>query len=369
MLTRRMFSAAVLAAGGGLALPRVYGQAAAQANQAEPIRIDALCYEQNLTKTAVENAIRGGMTAVVLDLAASPRDYDNAVRELSRWTTRFRDRSLPVLPVLEPGDFERARDQKQLGILLACQDATILGTRWSGFEATLQMFHDLGLRLLQLTHNERTPWGDSFMEKRDGGLSVGGESLIKRMNELGIVIDLSHCSRNTLLDTVAASQQPVAVTHAGCRAVANTARNKTDEEIRAIGKARGFFGIYNMSTWLTSADTASVETLVRHIDHAVQLIGAAHVGFGSDGAVDKLDAEAQTRQMARVQQFNGSGPSFEWPVRHARIAELNAPDRLVVLGTALARKGYSDADVRGIVGGNFVRLFRDVRTAARTGTA
>jgi membrane dipeptidase len=175
-----------------------------------------------------------------------------------------------------------------------------------------------------------------------------------------MLVDLAHCSPQTLFDAVALSSKPVAVTHAGCRKLAPTLRNKSDEEIKALGKNGGFFGVFNMTTWLTNRETASIADVVAHIDHAVQLIGPQHVGFGSDGSLDKHDAEAETQRMARVQQYgtNPGGPSFEWPVRHVRVPELNAPDRLTRLGEALSKKGYRDADVQGICGGNFARVFR-----------
>ncbi|HYO77562.1 MAG TPA: membrane dipeptidase [Thermoanaerobaculia bacterium] len=320
-------------------------------------RIDALCYGK-YSEEAVRNALAGGLTAVVYDIESYPRQYDTAVRELANWQERFANPAL--LLVRSADDIVRAQREKKLGIILGSQDASILGTSLADWRANLGLFHLLGLRVLQLTHNSRTHWADSYMEKRDGGLSRSGEELVKEMNARGFLIDLSHCSPQTLFDTIAVSSKPVTVTHAGCRALAPTWRNKSDEEIRAIGRNGGLFGVFNMTTWLTNRATASIDDVVAHIDHAVQLIGPAHVGFGSDGSLDRHDAEAETKGMARVQQYgsNPGGPSFEWPVRHVRVPELNAPDRLTRLGEALSKKGYSSADVNAICGGNFARVFR-----------
>jgi membrane dipeptidase len=323
-------------------------------------RVDALCYEPILTASAVENAINGGLTAAVLDINASPREFVYAVRELSRWKARFNNAGGRFVSVLKASDFDRARTERKLGIVLACQDASILGSSLAEWQMNLNLFHGLGLRVLQLTHNARTHWADSFMEKRDGGLSRAGEQLVEEMNKLGMIIDLSHCSRQTLLDAVQISKKPCSVTHAGCRTLADTARNKSDEEIRAIGKAGGFFGVYNMTTWLTELPNASLDTVIRHIDHAVQLIGANRIGFGSDGALDKLDAASELTRMARVQKVNAGTPSAEWEVRHVRVPELNASDRLKVLAEALAKRGYKDAHIEGIIGTNFVNLLQTV---------
>lgn len=351
-INRRDFVVTSAAATAGVLFAR---DARAQETASAP-RIDALCFGP-VNDTTVQNAIDGGLTAVVYDIESYPRQYDTAVRELGNWQVRFDDPKL--LLVRTADDIARAQREKKLGIILGSQDASILGPSMGNWSANLRLFHSLGLRVLQLTHNNRTQWADSYMEKRDGGISRSGEELVKEMNGLGMLIDLAHCSPQTLFDAVAMSKKPVAVTHAGCRKLAPTLRNKTDEEIKAIGKNGGFFGVFNMTTWLTSRETASMADVVAHIDHAVQLIGPQHVGFGSDGSLDKHDADAETQRMARVQQYgsNPGGPSFEWPVRHVRVPELNAPDRLTRLGEALSKKGYSDADVKGICGGNFVRVF------------
>lgn len=328
------------------------------------IHIDSLCYAEISVKDfkpeLIESVIQGGLTTAVFDIGIYPREFAAAEKELANWDAKFKESNTKLLSVLKADDFERAAKEKMLGIVLACQDATILGTSLGNWEANLNLFYKYGLRVLQLTHNARTHWGDSFFEKRDGGVSLGGERLIAKMNQLGMIIDLSHCSPNTLFDAVQMSTKPCVVTHAGCKTLAATKRNKSDEEIRALGKSGGFFGVYNMTTWLTSAPTANLNTVIDHIDHVAQLIGADKVGFGSDGGLDKLDAPNELARMARVQKANAGGPSAEWEVKHVRVAELNAPNRLTALAEGLAKRGFSDAQIEGITGKNFVRLFKSV---------
>lgn len=345
---------------GGLAASAL-APISAQAAERRHFHLDALSYLlEELSPTTVQAALDGGLDAAVLDLFAFPREPEPTAKELANWAKRVADPAMKVMLVRRSADFAAAREAGKLGIVLASQDASILGAAMGNFERRLKAYHDQGLRVLQLTHNERTPFADSYMEKRDGGLSRSGARLVGLMNQLGMMIDLSHCSRQTLFDTVAASTKPCIVTHAGCKALAPTARNKSDDEIRAIGKSKGFFGIFNMTVWLTNGPAASMSTVLDHIDHAVQLIGADHVGFGSDGALDSLDSKAETDRMARVQRSNAGGPSAEWPVRHVRVPELNAPDRMSRLADALAARRYSDAQIAGIVGGNFLRIFGEV---------
>jgi membrane dipeptidase len=332
---------------------------AAPAGAAAQDRIDTLCYKfEDLRPETVRAVIDGGMTAVVLDIYALPREPDTALTELEKWGARWENPRLRVHCVRKAADFEAARHDGRLGIVLACQDASILGSGMSDWDGRLKRYYELGLRVLQLTHNLRTPFGDSFMEPLDGGLSLAGRSLVERMNQLGMLVDLSHCSRRTLLEAADQSQKPCIVSHAGCKALAPTARNKSDEEIVAIGRRGGYFGIFGLTTWLTAGETASQATVLDHIDHAVQLIGPDKVGFGSDGELDTTNWIAEQNRMSQVQRANAGGPSAEWPVRHVRVPKLAGPDRMLRLAEALGRRGYKDDEVAGIVGGNFRRIFQ-----------
>jgi microsomal dipeptidase-like Zn-dependent dipeptidase len=103
-----------------------------------------------------------------------------------------------------------------------------------------------------------------------------------------------------------------------------------------------------------------MDTLVDHIDHALQVIGAPQVGFGSDGALVSLDMARELEGMSSVQRNNAGGPSFEWPIRHVRIPALNAANRLTALAEALARRRYSTDAIAGVVGGSFLRIIESV---------
>ena len=98
----------------------------------------------------------------------------------------------------------------------------------------LEWFYHLGLRILQPTYNRRNLLGDGCLEEANGGLSRLGRPVVERCNELGILVDLSHCGQRTTAEGIAASRKPVAITHSGCAAIADRPRNKRDEELRAL---------------------------------------------------------------------------------------------------------------------------------------
>lgn len=310
-----------------------------------------------------ETALRAGLSAAVVDMSLFPRNFPGAINALTDWADAFRGPDSKLLKVLRQADFATAKRQGRFGVALACQDAAILDASTASVNdfnlRNLRFFHDLGLRVLQLTHNERNGLGDSFREKSDAGLSRLGEKVVGEMNRLGMLIDLSHCGDRTAREAIELSTRPCAVTHAGCRALCATGRNKPDEIIRLLADRGGYFGVYNMSLWLTDRDSASIEDVVDHIDHVVKVGGIDLAGFGSDGPVlsDDTPPEQQVAGMAAYHRRNFGLPGSERIPKHVITRELNSPARLLVLADALARRGYAEDRIEKVIGGNFVRVF------------
>lgn len=311
----------------------------------------------------VQKAVEAGITAVVLDLSIYPRSFSQAMDALADWSDAFHQADSKFLKVLKAGDLREAKRLGKLGIILACQDASILDVSTGSVNdrnlRNLRFFHDLGLRVLQLTHNDRNGVGDAFREKTDAGLSRLGEKVVAEMGSLGMLVDLSHCSDRTTLDSIRLSAKPCAVTHAGCRALYPTLRNKPDEVIRALAEKGGYFGVFNMSWWLTDRQTSSAADVVDHIDHLVKLGGIDLPGFGSDHGVlgDPRPQEEKVRDLQSYVKRNPGLPGAEPLHGHVTVSDLDRPNRLEVLAGALAKRGYKDGDVEKILGGNFARVF------------
>lgn len=306
-----------------------------------------------------------GMDALVLDMTIFPRAFGPAVEALTAWNATVNEPGKALTIIRRGDDFRAARDAGTLGVVIACQDASVLGPSVISYSdqnlENLRTLHGLGLRVLQLTHNERTGAGDGFMEPQDGGLSLLGEAVVKEMGRLGGLVDLSHCSERTTLEAIRASAGPIAVTHAGCRALNPSLRNKTDEAIRALADKGGFFGVFMMSRWLTDRDTSSVEDVVDHIDHVVKIGGIDMVGFGSDQPAmgDPSPQAEKVARLAAYQARNPGRPGAEPLHGHVTCADMDGPQRMTVLADALTRRGYGSADVDKITGGNFVRIFSE----------
>src|SRR2546430_3915172 len=185
------------------------------------------------------DAQRSGLTALSYTAGCwgpgALLSYENVFADLARWhghLARYRQR-LRLATCAE--DIRAAKADGRLAIVLNVQDASILGRDLS----VLDLLHGFGVRQVQLTYNTRNLIGDGCTERTNAGLSDFGAAVVRRLNELGILIDLSHCGRQTTLDAAAVSTRPVACTHTAARALRDIPRNKRDDELRAVAATGG----------------------------------------------------------------------------------------------------------------------------------
>jgi membrane dipeptidase len=195
----------------------------------------------------------------------------------------------------------------------------------------LRVFHRLGVRMLSFTWNWRTPFADGLAAKRAGSrLTDLGVEALRELERLGIVFDVSHLSDSCFWDIVDVKEGPFVASHSNCRAVCDHPRNLTDDMIRALADHGGVVGM-NFAPAFVDGEKATVERVVDHIDHIVDLVGPDHVGLGSD--------------------FDGI---------RATPRGLEDVSRMPEITKELVRREYHEDDIRRILGGNHLRLFREV---------
>lgn len=344
----------------GLSSLLVTGRAVAQSGSL-PYRMDALCFESASNVEAFRKVLdQNEMDAVVLDMVRYPRTETTAREELKSLSALEAEVESPIRIVRRGTDFGKAKREGRLAVVVASQDASILGHGMTDWRSVLEEFKSLGLRVVQLTHNRRTAFGDSFMERRDGGLSRAGKSLVEAMNSRGMLVDLSHCSELTVYDAAKASTAPVAMTHVGLKEIAPTARNVSSKAVRAVADTGGFIGVFGLTTWLTTDADLDKEHILSHFRTLRNLVGAEHIAFGSDGYLAGSAADKETERMAIVQRNNAGGPSAEWSVHHTRYAPLNGPDRMARLHDLLVGGGFTAAEADQVCGLNVRRVLRTV---------
>lgn len=256
-------------------------------------------------------------------------------------------------------DLLTAKQQKKLGLIYGFQDASVLGSDLSRIE----LFSSFGVRIIQLTYNVRNLIGDGCLEAANGGLSQLGRKAVEELNKQKVLIDLSHCGQQTTADGIRESKQPVAITHSGCWTIAQRPRNKRDEELKAMADKGGVIGIYLMP-FLTMGPQPADQDVIKHIEHAINVCGEDHVGVGSDLSITPhtvTDAYKKAHaDFVAGRQKQGIAAPGEDPNVYMFVPELNAPNRMELIAERLIKKGHPEARVEKIIGGNFVRLLKDV---------
>jgi membrane dipeptidase len=233
----------------------------------------------------------------------------------------------------------------------------------------LDTFHELGLRVFQITHHNDNLWGGGAIEKAWTGLTKLGFDGVERLNELRIIPDLSHVSDPTSLDVLKASRRSVILSHGAARALVHNARCAPDEVIRGVGESGGVMGIFMMSFWLTTDPTPTVGAYIRQIRHVINVAGIDAVGIANDYPIGgeatalKFDndnakvIEGYSRWWDDVAKQGVLG--FDRRPSHVVIPELNNLRRMFLIHEALDRAGFTPAEVEKIMGGNWIRVLTD----------
>jgi membrane dipeptidase len=222
----------------------------------------------------------------------------------------------------------------------------------------LSILHRLGTRVMQLTYNERNLIGDGCNERTDCGLSDFGLQVVEEMNRLGMLIDLSHVGHTTTMEAIEHSKDPASFTHVGMWSLCENVRNKTDKEIKALSEKNGVVGIVAWSplTHLKKGVRPTMDDFMTHIDYAVDLVGADHVGFGLDLSYGEITTVEEWERY-RTKYPAVCGP---WTAYTRKVEGLENISGLINITKGLVARGYSDQEIKKILGGNFIKLFKKV---------
>jgi membrane dipeptidase len=326
----------------------------------------------------------GGLSAIFFSIyipgtATGPRAVQRALDQIAVVRETVARHPNDLVLCTTASEIRAAKAHDKIAVLMGVEGGHMINDSL----ANLDKFYSLGVRYMTLTHMVNTDWADSSTDQpAHNGLSDFGKQVVREMNRLGMMVDVSHVSDKTFYDVLKTSTAPVIASHSSCRALCNAPRNMTDEMIKALAAKGGVIQINyhvgflsqqfqdvqknnpqvgkeieaeskkrcgnNEACQLIEADKIvrdMVEQgkfprvdwteIINHIDHAVKLVGADHVGLGSD--------------------FDGADMPYG----------MEDASRLPQITNALLAKGYSASDIRKILGGNTLRLMQDVEAAAK----
>jgi membrane dipeptidase len=313
-------------------------------------------YDDALLDEIRASGLRGCVVTVGNPALQGADAFDDMRKEIAEYDQSIAARPTRLSKAVNTADLDRAAAQQTIGLIFYTQNATPLEDKVE----RLRALYDLGVRIMQLTYNTRNLLGDGCLERTNAGLSKFGLEVVARMNELKMLVDVSHSGAATTLDAIRHSKAPIAITHAGCLAVYQHPRNKSDAALRALARKGGVFGVYQINPYLGPKERNSLDGYLRHIEHAINVCGLDHVGIGSDREHRTIPDTPEEKQklideLARLRPVTAA--TFRWPFF---IAALNHPRRMETLAAALMKRGYKAAAIDKLLGGNWQRLLREV---------
>jgi membrane dipeptidase len=215
-----------------------------------------------------------------------------------------------------------------------------------------------GLRSLMMTYNRMDHVGVGCTERVDAGLSMFGVDVVRHCENLGIIVDVSHCGEATTIDTCRVAKRPVNANHTCARALSNVARAKSDDAIRAIAGTGGIIGIVTVPFFLSTERTPSIETFFEHIDHIVSLVGWQHISIGSDWPY-QLPAGVMSKVFMPTLVEMGFRPQDNVDVDD-KLVGFEDYRELPNITRGMVKRGYSDEQIKGILGENALRIFEEI---------
>ena len=291
-------------------------------------------------------AAAAGFDYISITLAVDLYDFRAAATELARHRSFVADHSDVAVLADSTAAISEARAAGKLAIGFSFQ-----GT--APFESELgfvDLFYELGVRHALMAYNDHNLVGSGCHVAVDKGLTAYGRELVAEMNRVGMVVDCAHTGYRTTMETIEASTSPVIISHTNARALTDHPRCVRDDQIEACAATGGVVGMTGLNIFL--GGEATPRRLVDHIDHVAGLVGPAHVGLGLDYVYD----------LETFQEFTDASPELYSPdADYSNMAQIELEDAPRITEELLARR-YSETEVRGILGENWLRVCHQVWT-------
>jgi membrane dipeptidase len=281
------------------------------------------------------------------------KSLDDAEKLFAKWNSFLLDYPQWLARINSADDFEKVKTQGRYGIIFGLQSSA----QFENLDA-VNTCYGYGQRISQVSYNFRSLVADGAFEPRDAGVSEYGQKVIERMNQVGMAVDLGHASDRTKLDACEMSKAPVILSHGNCRAlIPDAPRASTDEAIQKLAKKGGVMGITCIAFMVKSTEPVTVEDVVNHFDHVRDLVGIEHVGLGSDAGVESNDLGDPK---ILKDMLTKADPRYHVHGTHEIVEGLEGQKRVYDLTTAFVRRGYTDEQLRLVLGQNWRRVLGEI---------
>ncbi len=311
------------------------------------------------TDELIEEMLAAGMRSITVTCGNPRQDnlsveggFQSALEEMLWFDRHIDEKSKFYLKGTTSADIDRARAEGKMAIFYLTQNSD----HFMRDLDNVDVFYGVGQRSCQLTYNYQNYAGSGCMEKHGSGVTDFGAKLIEKLNDIGMIIDLSHANEQTTLDAIEISDRPIHISHTACDALREDSRSMPDDVFRKLADKGGVAGITQIRTFMTLERYGMVELYFDHVMHAVNVAGIDHVCIGSDRdhrrlvVTDEYLAEMQREQ----------GPRFDIRRVPLYFEELNSPRRMEVIWDKLLERGLSEDDAEKITGINVYNLYKEI---------
>lgn len=318
----------------------------------DSVVIDGLQYI-NWDRSLFEQTRDSGIHAVHVTVTYWENTRET-IANISRWHQHFRAHADLIMPVRKATDILEAKRLGKLGIIFGFQNCSPIEDDL----ALVQVMHELGARIMQLSYNNQSPLATGCYEKEDSGITRFGKEAIKEMNRVGMVIDMSHSGERSTLEAMELSQRPIAITHANPSFFHDALRNKSDTVLRALGNSGGMLGFSLYPFHLKNGSQCTLEDFCQMISDTADMIGIDNIGIGSDLCLQwdysRLEWMRSGRWTFATDYGEGSAQDQTWPEQPTWFRDSSD---IMNIAEGLTQQGFASNDIDKVMGNNWLRFF------------
>jgi microsomal dipeptidase-like Zn-dependent dipeptidase len=315
-------------------------------------RIDCLQY-CNWSEKIFRQMREGGVDAVHVTIAYHEM-FREMVANVEQWNGWFERHSNLIFAGRTGDDVRQARSEGRTAIFFGFQNPSPI----EDDIGLVEICHMLGARFMQLTYNNQSLLATGCYESEDTGITRMGRAVIAEMNRVGLVIDMSHSAERSTLDAIEVSSRPIAITHANPSFWHPARRNKSDDVLKALGESGGMLGFSLYPHHLKGGTNCTLDSFCEMIARTAELMGVSQIGIGSDLCQDQPDSVVEWMRVGRwtkdIDYGEGSAANAGFPPMPSWFQDNRHFD---AIATGLHKQGFSQADVAGIMGENWLSFY------------
>jgi len=284
-------------------------------------------------------------------------DYDELLKRVDEWNIHFKDNSDLIFHGKSYKDIEKAKEQKKTAIFFGFQNCSPIEDDIN----LIEKVHQLGCKFMQLTYNNQSLLATGCYEKIDSGVTNFGKEVIKEMNRVGIVIDMSHSAEKSTFDAIEISEKPIAITHANPLFWHKAIRNKSNDLLKTLAQSRGMIGLSLYPHHLKDGTNCNLENFCEMTAKTAELIGVKNIGIGSDLCLKQPDTVVEWMRngtWTKTKNYGeGSKNKAGFPKQPVWFEDARGFKNLE---SGLKKTGFNQGEVEGILGNNWYNFYKNI---------